>query len=169
MLKASSDLFSTIDVSDVSIKNQITISILHIHFFNKPVIKTLHRTINITIAEAELFAIWCGINQVITNYNVKNIIVITGSLHIARRIFNSSTHPYQIHSVAISIELREFFPKILRTVLNFGIALVNSIGHFISWLTKEPKTWCLSHYSCANSLRTSAKNPSTSLSHLSGR
>ena len=57
MLKASSDLFSTIDVSDVSIKNQITISILHIHFFNKPVIKTLYRTINITIAEAELFAI----------------------------------------------------------------------------------------------------------------
>ena len=169
ILKASSDLFSTIAVSDVSIKNQITISILHIHFFNKPVIKTLHRTINITIAEAELFAIWCGINQVITNYNVKNIIVITSSLHIARRIFNSSTHPYQIHSVAISIELREFFPKILRTVLNFGIALVNSIGHFISWLTKEPKTWCLSHYSCANSLRTSAKNPSTSLSHLSGR
>ena len=47
----------TIVVSDTSIKNQVTTSILHIHSFNKPVIKTLHRTINITIAEAKLFAI----------------------------------------------------------------------------------------------------------------
>ena len=55
--RASSDPFSTIVMSDTSIKNQVTTSISHIHSFDKPVVKTLHRTINITTAEAELFAI----------------------------------------------------------------------------------------------------------------
>ena len=55
----------------------------------------------------------------IANHNVKNIIVVTDSLHIARRIFNSSTHPYQIHSVAISIELREFFSKDSQNCIEF--------------------------------------------------
>ena len=102
---------STIVVSDASIKNQVATSISYIHSFDKPVIKTLHRAINITIAEAELFTIRCGINQAVTNPNVKHIVVITDSLHIVRKILNSSTYLYQIHSVAISIELREFFFK----------------------------------------------------------
>jgi len=57
MFKASSNLFSTIVVSDTSIKNLVTTSISHIHFFNKPVIKTLYMAINITTAKAKLFAI----------------------------------------------------------------------------------------------------------------
>ena len=55
--KASSNLFSTIVVLDASIKNQVATSISHIYFFNKPVIKTLYKAINITTAKAELFAI----------------------------------------------------------------------------------------------------------------
>ena len=57
MLRASSDPFSSIVVSDASIKNQVTTSISHIHSFNKPIIITLHSAINITIAKVELFAI----------------------------------------------------------------------------------------------------------------
>jgi len=57
MFKVSSNLFSTIVVSDASIKNLVTTSILHIYFFNKPVIKTLRMAINITTAKAKLFAI----------------------------------------------------------------------------------------------------------------
>jgi len=56
---------------------------------------------------------------VIANHNIKNIIVISNSLHIARRIFDSSTHPYQIHSIAISMELREFFFKDSQNYINF--------------------------------------------------
>ena len=118
-LKASSDPFSSIVISDVSIKNQVATSISHIHFFDKPVIKTLHSAINITTAKAKLFAIQCGINQVVANHNIKHIIVITNSLHITRRIFNSSTHPYQIYSTAISIELREFFSKDFQNHIEF--------------------------------------------------
>jgi len=109
--RVSSDPFSTIIVSDASIKNQVTTSISHIHSFNKPIIKTLHRAINVTTAEAELFAIQCGINQAVTNSNTNHIVVITDSLHVTRKIFDSSAYPYQIHSAAISIELREFFSK----------------------------------------------------------
>ena len=94
-------------------------SILHIHSFDKPVVKTLHNAINITTAKAELFAIQCSINQVITNYNIKNIIVIIDSLYIVRRIFDSSTHSYQIYSVAIFIELREFFFKDSQNYIKF--------------------------------------------------
>ena len=119
MLRASSDPFSTIVMSDASIKNQVTTSISHIHSFDKPVVKTLYRAINITTAEAELFTIQCSINQVIANHNIKNIIVITDSLYITRRIFSSSTHPYQIHSTAISMELREFFSKDSQNYIEF--------------------------------------------------
>ena len=110
-IRASSDLFSSIVVSDASIKNQVAIFISHIHFFNKPIVKTLHRATNITTAEAELFTIRCGINQAVTDPSVKHIVVITDSFHITRKIFNSSTHLYQIHFVAISLDLREFFSK----------------------------------------------------------
>ena len=55
--KASSNSFSTIVVLDASIKNQVATSILHIHSFDKLVVKTLHRTINITTAKAKLFTI----------------------------------------------------------------------------------------------------------------
>jgi len=92
--KASSNLFSTIVVSDASIKNQVATSISHIHSFDKPVVKILHRAINIATAETELFAIQYSINQAVADLNVKHIVVITDSLHITRKIFDSSTYPY---------------------------------------------------------------------------
>ena len=55
--RTSSNPFSTIIISNASIKNHIATSISHIHSFNKPVIKTIHRAVNITTTEAELFAI----------------------------------------------------------------------------------------------------------------
>ena len=68
--KVSSNPFSTIVVSDASIKNQVTTSISHIHSFDKPVIKTLHRTINITTAEANLVVAtthWNGTCDMLTS------------------------------------------------------------------------------------------------------
>ena len=110
-IRASSDLFWSIIVSNASIKNQVATSISHIHSFNKLIIKTLHKAINVTTAKAELFTIRCSINQAVADPCTKHIIVITNSLHIARKIFDLSTHSYQIHSAAISSELREFFSK----------------------------------------------------------
>ena len=93
---------SVIVVSDASIKNHVTMSISNIHSFNKPVVKTIHRVVNVTITEAKLFAIQCSINQAIDITNINYIVVITDSLHTARRIFDSLLHSYQIHSAVIS-------------------------------------------------------------------
>jgi len=62
VLKSSSFPSVTIVASDASIKNNIATSIAHIHMVNKPLIRTIHHTVNVTSTEAELFAIRCGIN-----------------------------------------------------------------------------------------------------------
>ena len=53
---------NTLIVIDTSVRNNIATSITYIHIQNKPIIKTLYHTINVTSTEAELFAIKCGIN-----------------------------------------------------------------------------------------------------------
>ena len=70
-LRASSNPSSTIIVS---IMNYIATLISHFHSFNKPIIKTIHRAINITTTEAKLFAIWYGINQAVTSSNANQIV-----------------------------------------------------------------------------------------------
>ena len=44
-------------ISDVGIKNNVAISIAHIYVQNRPIIKTIHHTTNITSTKAKLFAI----------------------------------------------------------------------------------------------------------------
>ena len=62
-----------------------------------------------TSTEAELFAIRYGINQACTINNVSKIVVVTDSIHVAKRIFDCDAHPYQIHSATILNELWSFF------------------------------------------------------------
>ena len=54
--------FSFIVILDTSIRNNIATSISYIHSHNQPVIKTIYQAVNITMTEAELFAIMCSIN-----------------------------------------------------------------------------------------------------------
>jgi len=102
-----------------SIKNHIAMSISHIHSYDRPVIKTIHKAVNVTTTEAKLFAIQCGINQAVGITNINHIVIITDSLHAAKRIFDSSLHPYQIHSAVISHELRDFFLKDVNNCIKF--------------------------------------------------
>ena len=109
--RASSNPFSSIVIFNAGIKNCVTTSILHIHSYDKSVIKTIHKVVNITTTEAELFTIQCGINQAVGITNINHIVVITDSLYAAKRIFDSLLHLYQIQSIVISHELRDFFLK----------------------------------------------------------
>ena len=63
----------------------------------------------VTSMEAELFAIRCGINQVYIKENVSKIIVVTNSIHAAKKIFDSKSYPYQSHTTAILSKLRRIF------------------------------------------------------------
>ena len=94
---------------DASIKNNIATSISYIHVANQPLIKTVHHTSFVTSTEAELFVIRCGINQACTTDNISKIIIVTDSIHVAKKIFDYSSHQYQIHSATILCELRIFF------------------------------------------------------------
>ena len=96
-------------ITDTSIKNDIAMSILHIHSANRPLIKTVHHTSFVTSTEVELFAIRCGINQACSMDNVSKIIIVTDSIHAVKKIFDSESHPFQIHTAAILHELQKFF------------------------------------------------------------
>jgi len=108
-LKSSSEPSITLVMSDASIKNHIAISIAHIHIHNKQVIKTIHQAVNITSTKAELFTIRCGINQATNLQDIRKIVVITDSIHSAKKIFDYLSHPFQVHTALISNELRKFF------------------------------------------------------------
>ena len=109
VLQTSSSPHSTLVITDASIRNDIATSVSHIHSMNCPLIKTVHHALFVTSTEAELFTIRCGINQACSKENVTKIIVITDSIHATKKIFNSNSHPYQLHSIAILCELQEFF------------------------------------------------------------
>ena len=106
MLNALSDLLTVIVVSDTNIKNNVIMSIVHIHSFSNSLKKTLHHAINVISTEAELFAIKYGINQVTQIFGTSCIIIVTNTLYAGQRIFNSTIHSYQIQMIAISKDLQ---------------------------------------------------------------
>ena len=96
-------------VTDASIKNDIATSISHVHIANQPLTKTVHHAVFVISIEAELFAIRCSINQACSKDNISKIIVIMDSIHAAKIIFDSKSHPYQSYTAAILSELQGFF------------------------------------------------------------
>ena len=108
-LQALLNPHTVVVVLDASIRNCVATSIVHVYAHDSPIIKTIHHTVNITSTEAELFVIRCGINQAIYLSNIKQIVVITDSIHTAKRNFDSLLYLYQIYSAAISHKLRKFF------------------------------------------------------------
>jgi len=109
ILESSSDQKSVIIITDASIKNNVTASIAHIHFFNNPLKKMLHHVVDITPTEAELFTIRCGINQAVQTQDVSCIIVITNTIHVSKKIIDPFMHPHQQQTIAVSKELHAFF------------------------------------------------------------
>jgi len=104
-LQSSSLPNLAIVVTDASIKNDIATSISHIHIHNHPLTKMVHHAVYVTSTEAELFAIRCSINQACGKNNISKIIIISDSIHTAKRIFESGPHPYQLYMTSILQEL----------------------------------------------------------------
>ena len=89
------------------------------HTSNQPLIKMLHHAAFVTSAEAELFAIRCGINQASTKENISKIIVVTGSIHVAKKFFDPLSHSLQIYTVAILEKLCHFFSRNPSNLIKF--------------------------------------------------
>ena len=67
---------------------------MHVHSHNKPVIKMIHKVVNVTTTKAKLFAIRCGINQAVDITNIDHIVIILNSLHTAKKIFDFLLYSY---------------------------------------------------------------------------
>jgi len=186
-----SDPWSVVVVIDASIKNQVTTLISYVYNHDRPVIKIVHHTVNIITTKAKLFMIRCKINQAIHLPNVSKILVITGSIHMARRIFDLTSHLYQAQSAAISGELREFFKRARREIelLGFlincvveqplaitwtipkidGIVQVIASGCSTTQLIKKPRSSISLLSSHANHCGILARNVNMTLSSIIGR
>ena len=100
-LHSSSLPHMAIVVINASIKNDIATSVLYIYICDHPLIKMVYYAVFITSTEVELFAMRYGISQACSKENISKIIVVTDSIHVAKKIFDDKTHPYQIHITAI--------------------------------------------------------------------
>ena len=79
------------------------------HTYNNPITKTIHHVVHVTSTEAELFVIRCSINQASNCDSISKIIIITDSIYVAKKIFDSSLYPFQVHSVTTLSELWKIF------------------------------------------------------------
>jgi len=109
VLRNSSLPHTALIITDASIKKDIATSISHVHIENRLLTKTVHHALFVTSTEVELFAIRCGINQACSNEIVSKIIIVTDFIYAARKIFDSNSHPFQLHSAVILRELWDFF------------------------------------------------------------
>ena len=109
VLRISPSHQTTLVVTDASIKNNIAISILHVHIVNQPLTKTVHHAAFVTSIEAELFTIRCGINQACSKDNVSKIVIVIDSIHATKIIFDSKPYLYQSHTAVILSKLQGFF------------------------------------------------------------
>ena len=119
VLQVSSLPHTALMVTDASIKNDCATSISHIHLVNSPLTKTVHHASFVTSTEAELFTIRCSINQACSKDYILKIIIITDSIHTAKKIFDSNSHLYHLHSIVILRELQEFFNSNLDNSIEF--------------------------------------------------
>jgi len=93
-IMSSLDYLYVLIISDSGIKNNVAISIAYIHICNRPIVKIIHYTANIISTEAVLFAIRYSINQAVNLPGISKIVIITDSLYTAKKIFDSSIHPF---------------------------------------------------------------------------
>ena len=96
-------------ITNASVKNNVATSIVHVHICDKSIVKTLHYVVNVNSIEAKLFAIRCGINQATSSSEILKIVIITDLIHATKKIFNPTSHPFQIHTSSILCKLWKFF------------------------------------------------------------
>ena len=164
VLKSSSSSSVAIIAFDTSIKNNVAMSIAHIHTHDKPLIKTIHHAVNVTSIEVELFTIRCGINQVMCIDNISKIIIVTDSIHMVKRIFDPFVYPFQVQSAAVLFDLRYFFNCYTNNFIKFLECPSYLKWHLHNKVDKETKMFKpLPLYLCKNSWDFSKKYKSNDI------
>ena len=110
--------------------------IAYIHVYKTPVIKIIHHTINITSTKAELFAIRYGLNQATQLTNIECIMVITDSIHAAKKYLTPLSICIRFRSLR---NLGSFLEEISTILLNSGTAQAKKSDFYMIQLTKKQK------------------------------
>ena len=142
-IKSSASATNALVITDVSVRNNVTSSITHIHVYNKPVVKTLYHTVNITSMKAEFFVLYCGINQASHLHNISKIIVISNFIHATKKIFDPSSHSFQKQSTFILRDLREFFNHHPENIIESWECLSKSNWHLHKAVNADTKSFYL--------------------------
>ncbi len=93
------------------------------------------------VRKLNFFAIRCGINQACSIGNISKIVVVTNSIHAAKKIFDYGSHPFQIHSAAILSELRSFFSSNNSNSIEFWECLSKLRWRFHHDINKDSKAF----------------------------
>jgi len=94
---------------------------------------------NVTSTEVELFTIRCDINCIIHSQNVECIVVITDIILALKQIFNTFMYLYQLYSIAILKNLKEFFNKNPNNSIDFWDCLESIKWSSHTLVDKESK------------------------------
>jgi len=105
-------------IFDASVKNNVATLVLYI-CRRQDIAKTMYHAMNIMSTEAEPFVTRCGINHASQIQDVAHIIIIMDIILAAKCIFDTSIHLYQLHSITILKDLREFFNKNSINLISF--------------------------------------------------
>ena len=153
-------------ITDTNIRNNVATSITHIHIHDRPVIKTLHYIVNINSMEAELFAIRYGIYQATSFHGISKIVIVIDLIHSAKRIFNSLSYPFQIHTMSILCELQNFFELNQDNLIKFWKCPSQCNWSLHKEVDKETKLFNpISYYPCKSSWNFSKKKECDDLSN----
>jgi len=93
--------------------------------------------------ETELFAIRCGINQACIKEGVLKIIIVTNFIHAVKKIFDSKSHPYQSHTMAILSKLHHFFETNQENSIEFWECPSHLKWRFHNDIDKDSKSFNL--------------------------
>ena len=147
MVIESSNFSSTaIVVTDTSIKNDIAISISHIHTHNNSITKTIHHAVHVTSAKVELFTIRCSINQTLNYDSISKIIIVTDSIHTAKKSLALLHISSKFTLWLYSVDFKNFSYNTKTILSNFGNVPVVLISLSIKWSTKKQRPSILFHY-----------------------
>jgi len=106
-------------ISNTSVKNNIATFVFYIWRKHNIIRKAVHHAINVLYADAKLSTIRYDISQAIQLQDAIQIVIITNTILVAKRIFDSSYHSYQLYSITISNNLRNFLNKSSNNSITF--------------------------------------------------
>jgi len=107
-------------IADGGIKKlQVATAVTHIWTDNSIVQYLQVNLINVTSIEAKLMAICLGLIPAMEEENIHDIIIITDSIAVAKKIFESKTDPLQNMFIPVTLAIDSFFRKDSRNKIQF--------------------------------------------------